>query len=125
MKINDIYLAFLSKFDSMNGGGFSSFFCDFQSVSASLHASIQGRLTEVFNLTGSTLPTYENVSDTEYYAEYGNGEVQVRIDGSGIGKLFGSDLTTAIILAGGLGSRLRTTVPDLPAPKWSSWKVAR
>ncbi|MEI7933742.1 MAG: Ig-like domain-containing protein, partial [Chlorobiaceae bacterium] len=96
MKVNDIYLAFLSAFDSTDKD-FGSFFSDFQSYSASLQSDIERSLTEIVNLTGSVLPTYENISAAQYYAEYGSHQVQLRINGSGINKLFGGDITTGIV----------------------------
>ena len=96
MKVNDIYLAFLSAFDSTDKD-FGSFFSDFKSYSASLQSDIERSLTEIVNLTGSVLPTYENISATQYYADYGSHQVQLRINGSGINKLFGGDITTGIV----------------------------
>ncbi len=96
MKVNDIYLAFLSAFDSTDKD-FGSFFSDFQSYSASLHTDIERSLIEIAHLTGSVLPTYENISAAQYYAEYGSHQVQLRINGSGINKLFGGDITTGIV----------------------------
>ncbi len=96
MKVNDIYLAFLSAFDSKDKD-FGSFFSDFQSYSASLQSDIERSLTEIVHLTGSVLPTYEVISASQYYAEYGSHQVKLRINGSGIDKLFGGDITTGII----------------------------
>ena len=93
MKVNDIYLAFLSAFDSTDKD-FGSFFSDFQTYSASLQSDIERSLTEMVNLTGLVLPTYEVISLAQYYAEYGSHQVQLRINGSGIDKLFGGDITT-------------------------------
>ncbi len=96
MKVNDVYLAFLSAFESADKD-FGPFFSDFQSYSASLQSDIERSLTEIVHLTGSVLPTYEHISATQYYAEYGSHQVQLRINGSGINKLFGGDITTGIV----------------------------
>jgi Bacterial Ig-like domain len=96
MRVNDIYLAFLSAFESQDGN-IDSFFSDYQSVSESLQSNLEKSLAEMTTLTNSALPTYETISSAQYYAEYGAHQVQLKINGSGIDKLFGGDFTTGLV----------------------------
>ncbi len=96
MRVNDIYLAFLSAFESQDVN-YDSFFSDFQSISESIQSNLEKSLAEMTTLTKSALPTYETISASQYYAEYGSRQVQLTLNGSGIDKLFGGGFTTGIV----------------------------
>jgi len=96
MKINDMYLEFLSAIDSTDEH-ISFFSNEFQSVAESWKSNIEASLDNLFDVTGSTLPTVQTVTSSRYYAEYGNNEVRVTIDGDGLDKLFGGAVTTGTL----------------------------
>jgi uncharacterized delta-60 repeat protein len=96
MRVNDIYLAFLSAFESQDVN-YDSFFSDFQSISESIQSNLEKSLAEMMTLTKSALPTYQTISASQYYAEYGSRQVQLTLNGSGIDKLFGGGFTTGIV----------------------------
>jgi len=96
MQLNEMYLEFLSAIDSTDEH-ISYFSAEFQSVAESWKSNIQASLDTLFDLTASTLPTFQNVTSSQYYAEYGINEVHVTIDGDGLDKLFGGAVTTGTL----------------------------
>lgn len=96
MQLNEMYLEFLSAIDSTDEH-ISFFSAEFQSVAESWKSDIEASLDNLFDLTGFTLPTVQNVTSSRYYAEYGNNEVRVTIDGNGLDKLFGGAVTTGTL----------------------------